>query len=596
MSLRSYLFHEYLYAKGSRRNSNYYSTIVILMKEKIIGIFNRKEKVYVALIFLTILFDIPFLKFNVLLSGDEFSMLLVPAYFAGMDWTDFVGIYSFHGYGLTILLSPLFMLFKHNLYQIYLLENLFIRCGLPCLTYKILEELNPKNKNNFWIASLCCISTLGSFAGVLASGVENAVAFFFLLTCYFLLKLFKTNKNKYLLFIFVICAYMITIHSRVVIFYGSLFFIALLFFWNNKKSLKKVISKKCILILLCSLGLIILFNAFNDAILVKFYSSSKEIPNTVASMNPSYTVPVFINFLLSNTLETLKTFIALFVSFGYYSFGLFYIWVIFLIMDILDCVKKKVYTPKAYVEIYGLTALFLMNALYSLKGARNIVLNQDYKPYTFVRYSLPFCWIIMALGLSFMFEKVKKSQIPFWAFVLFVISAKFYLSYCAKCIQFSTQLTDFKSFLFFKDKSIFEYFGMISIIGIFVLFACILFWKKNSVLIIIMFFCISFLSRISNFTYLESCEDEHYEQIDELCKYIEQNEITESYLLGSEHFYYYLQVKEPDVNFIPLNDIDEFYGNDKKIDIVFTNECVDEVKDNYIFEELDEGEYILYKK
>lgn len=176
--------------------------------------------------------------------GDEAGYLWNAAFFSHTDWDSFASVYSYYGYGYSLLLTPLFFIVDSGvelLWGTYII-NIVLVVGTYWLLIKLLNEVNDgTNKIIFpFIALTACLIPY------VASNVYKVFCEIFFMFAYTLLvllvHLLLKNGKKYSL-PFILCAiFMFFIHTRAVVVLG-ISILCLIFIWkqNWKQNLKTIL-------------------------------------------------------------------------------------------------------------------------------------------------------------------------------------------------------------------------------------------------------------------------------------------------------------------------------------------------------------------
>jgi len=565
---------------------------------KDLGNSNFRNYFWIAII--EILINIWCLKTDILMRGDEFSSIAVPAFFAGFDWTELCRDLSFHGYGLTVLLTPFFAFFKGDFYTIYLLENLLILCIRDYLTYYIVRKETGKNGVALGVVIVCMVGTINLHGAQLAAGVEPAIELLIVCICALLIKQNESSKKiVYWIISMGIAGYSITVHARSVVIILGIVIIWIMDVWVNRYwNLRRVA-----LVVATAVLSYCLFDFINDNIIEVLYGTGYIVENSVASIANAENVKLYLERIAIYGMDMLKVFMGIMASHIIYSFGVWGIVLYVVAKDVLLRLRKKKIDGYIYIEIFGLVLWLMMNILYSIKGGFAAGLDAN-KGYTFIRYSMPFAWIIAFCGwnniLSGRVDLNKKSLML--VVVMQMLLCKQFLIFCAPNIKQDNEMTLFNNFVlrFRFQQTHMQYFVMVVlIVFVFVLLYYFLYKMRKLEVIVYIYLIVSIWARVDdyNFFYVRQYE-KLVDGVDATITYIEESDyLNESgvYLLNSEYNCKAIQLYFPSIEFGNLaqktdsNEIIELIENGN---VILTNEYYE--LEGIFCEKLDEGEYILH--
>ena len=459
-----------------------------------------KDKKYVLILMgLVCLIDGIFLGITRMQSTDEFTSLAVPAFLAGKDWSDLVSKYNFHGYGITILLTPLFYFIKNGvlLYRVCLIECLLIRVISSVLTYKILrKELGVSENWALWSCILVNFSTLNADDGLVLSAMsEVPMAFVLLLVSIAMIKMWTSENTKkklaLLSVIGFILAYATIIHSRVIIIWAAFFLTNLIYIIREKKGLLKELKYVCFFAILF-IAFWFLINQVDQLIYADLYKrGNSEVANTTMYVagNIGGQLKKLLNF------NYIKMCIYILVSLlstqGYYTFGTIWIAVIFNVYYILKNIKKKKNESEKdktdvllYFSLFAVLGWIGMNAAIALSSVKVVLYNENYRWFTYIRYAKPFMPVMAMTALAIFYkEKVNRKLILIGTIAATILSCLFIEFKVAPLLDNSGYGMGYNLFnrIFYSNQTAAEYFHIYTWIYILVVAAIMLcIWKEKN--------------------------------------------------------------------------------------------------------------------
>lgn len=141
--------------------------------------------------------------------ADEFGYWSYAAGLAGYDWSDIVSLGSYYSYGYSLVLFPVFLIFKNGViaYRVALLVNFALLLGCFFVLQKIEKDASPfcAAAAVFYPAWIFYAGT--TFAEILLVTLYIAISFLFI-------NYLKTDKKYYMVFILVAMLYMYFVHMR----------------------------------------------------------------------------------------------------------------------------------------------------------------------------------------------------------------------------------------------------------------------------------------------------------------------------------------------------------------------------------------------
>ena len=397
---------------------------------------------------------------------DEFSIMATAAYYAGMDWSDVVANTSgWHGYGAVILLTPLFWFVSDGIlmYKLCLLQCLIFRIATAIICYFLVSgdlELPPKYA--FGIALVCDLSNLSPDDGnALSALTEVPFNFFAVLIIFLSVKMLKTHKkNSYILSIIIgfLLVYMLTIHSRGIVYIGVYLVAMLIVSIKNRKHLVYY-GVEWLTVFVSYF----FYKIVNGNVILDVYTSETmvgSVKNTAEN-----TVSTGIDKLwriLTNWDEfyaVIKTTIGLAGSFNAFSYGAVVAFTIVIIAYYVKVIRKREnYDETLFlITCVGMFGFWGMNFLLAIKNAYNVANGVSFLAYTYMRYAYPFASVFLIGGIVCAYRKsISKNIIWLWM-VLSVLILKWYLTIPLKDIKnlngggfqyYSSIKSDFYLFLF----------------------------------------------------------------------------------------------------------------------------------------------------
>ena len=577
-----------------------------------------KDKKYVLiLIGLVCLIDGIFLGITRMQSTDEFTSLAVPAFLAGKDWSDLVSKYNFHGYGITILLTPLFYFIKNGvlLYRVCLIECLLIRVISSVLTYKILrKELGASENWALWSCILVNFSTLNADDGLALSAMsEVPMAFVLLLVSIAMIKMWTSENTKkklaLLSVIGFILAYATIIHSRVIIIWAAFFLTNLIYIIREKKGLLKELKYVCFFAILF-IAFWFLINQVDQLIYSELYKrGNSEVANTTMYVagNIGGQLKKLLNF------NYIKMCIFIFVSLlstqGYYTFGTIWIVVIFNVYYILKNIKRKKDASEKekinillYLSLFAVLGWIGMNAAIALSSVKVVLYNENYRWFTYIRYAKPFMPVMAMTALAICYkEKVNKKLTLIGTTVATILSCLFIEFKIAPLLDNSGYGMGYNLFnrIFYSNQTATEYFHIYTWIYIIVIAAIMLcIWKEKNLAGCITVLIVSGVVLGAQTEYAYD-RDSKIEQTVDATENLLENQIEDSglkiYYYGSgEKYNQYIRVAFEAEKIYYADDIDNIDLTKSVLLTDFTDVKAGAYQDSYVLH-LDDNEYIITK-
>lgn len=368
---------------------------------------NKNKYLHPLIIFLIILgakllVNLSFKTLVQTTGADEIGTIAGAAYFAGLDWTGIIPYVSYYGFGFSIFMAPLFMIFENPvlIFRCMLAMNAACIAGIGVVAYKILDDIYEiKDKK---------ISTLIAFASALYTGVlinsncvynECMVSLLGFVMLYLLLKMQKRKdegKSNLILSIVLtlVMVYSLLVHTRSFYLWGA----ALVFVGAYLIIKRKIIVNIIPFIVLGAPGYILVKKAtkFVQDDLWLANGNGGELANSIDNLGG-----YFSNITYVFSKDGLKGFILTVVgqiygmittSGGLYAI-LLGIFVCATIYIVIKLVKKEKVNIEVNMITTGLFVLSFMVAVVCLTAigiadvnAQSVAIGEGSKWYLYVRY------------------------------------------------------------------------------------------------------------------------------------------------------------------------------------------------------------------
>ena len=157
--------------------------------------------------------------------ADEFGYWSYAAGLAGYDWSDIASLGSYYSYGYSLILLPVFLIFRDGViaYRAAMVVNI----ALLAVCFFILQKMG----RTFYAAAAVFYPTWLFYAGT--TFAEILLLTLYLTTCLLLLKYLQTDKKRYMALMLAVMFYMYLVHLRAlgVLVSGT----AVLLLYNIKK-------------------------------------------------------------------------------------------------------------------------------------------------------------------------------------------------------------------------------------------------------------------------------------------------------------------------------------------------------------------------
>lgn len=166
--------------------------------------------------------------------ADEFGYWSYAAGLAGYDWSDIASLGSYYSYGYSLILLPVFLIFKDGViaYRAAMVVNI----ALLAVCFFILQKMG----RTFYAAAAVFYPTWLFYAGT--TFAEILLVTLYLTTCMLLLKYLQTDNKRYMALMLAAMFYMYLVHLRAigVLVSGT----AVLLLYNIRKySIRKYIMR-----------------------------------------------------------------------------------------------------------------------------------------------------------------------------------------------------------------------------------------------------------------------------------------------------------------------------------------------------------------
>ena len=84
---------------------------------------------------------------------DEYGYWAAAAYMSGTDWAEITSFNSYYGFGYGVILAPILLCTNDGVtaYQISMIVNALLVCGIYVIAVKVIEEIRPELKTSIKI-------------------------------------------------------------------------------------------------------------------------------------------------------------------------------------------------------------------------------------------------------------------------------------------------------------------------------------------------------------------------------------------------------------------------------------------------------------
>ena len=140
--------------------------------------------------------------------ADEFGYWSYAAGLAGYDWSDIASLGSYYSYGYSLILLPVFLIFRDGViaYRAAMVVNI----ALLAVCFFILQKMG----RTFYAAAAVFYPTWLFYAGT--TFAEILLVTLYLTTCLLLLKYLQTDKKRYMALMLAVMFYMYLVHLRAI--------------------------------------------------------------------------------------------------------------------------------------------------------------------------------------------------------------------------------------------------------------------------------------------------------------------------------------------------------------------------------------------
>ena len=286
--------------------------------------------------------------------ADEFGYWSYAARLAGYDWSDIASLSSYYSYGYSLILLPVFLIFKDAV--IAYRAALSVNFALLAVCFFVLQKMQ-ENMTSFHVAVAVFYPTWLFYAGT--TFAEVLLVILYIILCLLLMKYFTTDKKQFLVSALVVMLYMYFVHMRAIGVLAS--GIIVLLIYSIKNGGKRV---KYTLTLMMGMAAI-----FTVGVLVKKYwtgmvygdaanalKNANDYAGQVEKIGYIFSKEGFKNLIISISGKFLYLCLA---SFGIAYFGIIYT---------VKMVIKKEYFP-LFVLLSTLAAV-MISAIYTIHPGR----------------------------------------------------------------------------------------------------------------------------------------------------------------------------------------------------------------------------------
>lgn len=148
---------------------------------------------------------------------DEFGYWSNAAYFAGYDWSECVGLFSYYSYGYSIPLAIILKIFPNSMaaYRAATAFNVIILCMTMIMLCRIVDGLFSEISENRKIYSIgvAVFYPVTTFYMQMTL-TENLLTFLYVLVCYLVMRFCEEGKISTVVVLAVVLPYMFFVHMR----------------------------------------------------------------------------------------------------------------------------------------------------------------------------------------------------------------------------------------------------------------------------------------------------------------------------------------------------------------------------------------------
>lgn len=285
------------------------------------------------------------------ISTDEFTVIGMAAYLAGLDWTDVIRPQYYYGYPMSIIYAPIFFinpLLKYPiiLYRLCLFINALLGMLNTWIIYKLLFRLNSntKTKSVLWLTLIYSLAASSvAFEKVLTN--ETLLSLCFNLAIYISISFVDNCKKRNIINSLILGA--ISVLAYVINGRGIILFAMILVLWLIMKIFRKTYYLYICPYLLSIFGLFLVHFKIKAYYLGTFFTPTNM---NVANSGFDEYIEILIKFFSTNGLLALFiAVIGLLYTLTFSSYG-FCIILLFVTIGIFISKKVKRQTRHAYFE------------------------------------------------------------------------------------------------------------------------------------------------------------------------------------------------------------------------------------------------------
>lgn len=533
-----------------------------------------------------------FLKQRHLSNVDEFSSLAAAAFLGGDNWTPLCETAAFHGFGMTIILTPLYYFGFDGqiIYKFLLVICLLMRIGNGALVKALAQNVFSISESQaFMTAVLCEAGMLAPDEGAPLSAMSEVPSLFIcLIALWLFVKGRNSNRIIFYLFSSICLAYGSFVHSRILIAYAGMLICATYYLIRSNK-------RRIVLAFLFAFAVsYYCLTQISKNIIALVYGgrSSTELITTTSGLITSR-IGKYFGYLLD--LERIKTLLFTIMSqFGAYTFFTFgFIW-FFLLLGVKECIayariKKHVRSDetKIVIIIWGLFSFIGMIFSISLSST-GAVLEGNYRWLTYLRYSLPYSTIVCMIGWGVLFERKAESKDFVAAGMIGAVAMKFFVIYTCNVLDTSGYKINYSIFnrLFCVGKPLSKVYFSQYLLAVISVWIVVLIARKNRSVVVLIFLITSALINLHFYKYFQSVEYIKEKTSQVTIDFINSDFCLsdEVYMIGNQKYLYEIQAASPRKTVYPVEEICSDYC------MIFSDNLV-EVSDMYVYQ-LGEKQYV----
>lgn len=478
---------------------------------------------------------------------DEFSSVATPIILSGGDWSDIISITRWHGWGITIFLVPLCLLTSNGviIYRCSLVLCLLLRVFLALLTYEVVIKFcKLNNKYAFMISIVCSIGILEPSDGRLLSNMtEIPITLMCVVWIYLVQSIFHESDQKKKVFCFLVpiaIIYSFSMHSRAVI---MLIAMCITLLPLSKKVIYSVEPRELLIggILGLKWYLLInqsvnnsLYNGISDGLNTASYVVSSQAPKLMQySTDQEVLIKIF------------SIVASIFSSYTLYSFGFFSFIVVAVINIIYRAFKKRKFDFMYMCATFAFLSWIGINVGIAIQNV-NACYNGKYAWFTYLRYSLPFMWIMLICALVYYYEEKVNVIDIILSEMISIISLLFLKLYTIKILDesgYGMTNTIFRR-LFYNNESVNAYYLKLLVICVLVqILVVMLLTKRKKKLVLLLYILPAFINTVQLEYNVMRVSEEKNKVLDTFEQLIEKyGDNYDLMYAGSEDFIYSIRV------------------------------------------------------